>query len=105
MGPFVREHAFFVTHFLFRTTAALVLAAPLITSSTLVFAAEGGKDRDEQRTLSRPPGSFTTLVPVCYRKDDGRTRLVRPWNVDDLSTPTCRPPVPWDESAVPDGGW
>ena len=55
--------------------------------------------------MLRLPSSYPTLVPVCYGKNDGKTRLVRPWNVFDQSTPTCRPPVPWDQSGVPAGGW
>jgi len=110
MGPFVRNNAILVTQFFFRPAVAVLTAALLTTSAADVYAA--GKDKEDQRSGSssssssgRPPSGFTTLVPVCYRKDDGRTRLVRPWNVADLSLPTCRPPAPWDQSAIPPNGW
>jgi hypothetical protein len=93
------------------------MTAALSTSSAAVlFAAEGagaGKDKDEARprgstsstSSPRPPAVFNSIVPVCYGKNDGEARLVRPWNVYDQSTPTCRPPVPWDKSGVPPNGW
>jgi hypothetical protein len=115
MGPFVRINAIIVTRFFYGPAAVFLVAAVLSTSSSVVFAAGGpaaGRDRDDQRRGSdsgssqvRPPDTFTTLIPVCYRRDDGRTRLVRPWNTADLSTPKCLPPVPWNKSAVPSGGW
>jgi hypothetical protein len=53
----------------------------------------------------RPPSVFDSIVPVCYRKDDGRPRLVRPWNVRGQSVPDCRPPAPWDQFNIPADGW
>jgi hypothetical protein len=110
MGPFVRLSAFILTQFFSRRSAAVVLAAVGLTVSSTVPIAAKEFGRDDQRRDGSvgqvgPPSTFTTLIPVCYRKDDGRARLVRPWNVADLSTPTCRPPVPWDQSAVPADGW
>jgi hypothetical protein len=114
MGPFVRRNAIIATRFFNGPAAVVLVAAVLSTSSVVVFAGEGpaGRDRDDQRRGSdsgssqvRPPNTFTTLIPVCYRRDDGRTRLVRPWNTADLLTPKCLPPVPWNKSAVPSGGW
>jgi hypothetical protein len=54
---------------------------------------------------SRLPSVFTSAVPVCYSKEDGRARFVRPWNIKAQSAPTCRPPKPWDEFNVPANGW
>jgi hypothetical protein len=53
----------------------------------------------------RPPSFFDSIVPICYRKDDGRVRLVRPWNVRGPSVPKCQPPEPWDKFNIPEGGW
>jgi len=117
MGPFVLRNASFVTRFFCKTSSLVLVAAALTTSSAVLVAAEphSGKDKDEPQrrgtdSLSgsssiRLPGSYPTLVPVCYGKNDGKPRFVRPWNVSDQSAPTCRPPVPWDQSGVPAGGW
>jgi hypothetical protein len=113
MGPFVRRNAFIVTRFFCRLAALVLLAAALNSSSTtLLVAAQGlGKDKGNSNSTSnstsaqRPPSAFTTLIPMCYDRSDGKTRLVRPWNVSDRSNPTCRPPYPWDKFAIPAGGW
>jgi hypothetical protein len=124
MGPFVRRHANFLTRFLGTTTAAVLVAAALSSSPVVLFAAEGAGAGNEEAELQPrlstggsvtgggttgstppPPAAFNSIVPVCYRKNDGRARLVRPWNVADQSTPTCRPPEPWDQLGVPSDGW
>jgi hypothetical protein len=90
------------------------MTAGLGISSAVLVAAEGpGKEKDDPRQRGttnalaspRPPAGFKSIVPVCYGKNDGDARLVRPWNVYDQSTPTCRPPAPWDQSGVPPDGW
>jgi hypothetical protein len=48
---------------------------------------------------------FDSIVPVCYRKEDGRARFVRPWKVRGESVPNCRPSAPWDQVNIPADGW
>lgn len=117
MRLFGKQNVIFTARFLCTATSTLLVAAALSTSSAVMFAAEGaaGKDRDVPRQRSsinsgsgstpRPPAEFKSIVPVCYGKNDGKTRFVRPWNVYDQSTPTCRPPAPWDQFGVPPDGW
>ena len=64
-----------------------------------------GQERHSRGDGARPPGAFDSIVPVCYRKDDGRARLVRPWNIKDQSAPSCQPPAPWDRFNIPSDGW
>jgi hypothetical protein len=115
MGPFVRRSAIIVTRFFFRPAAAVLVAAALTTSSAVLFAEGlgGGDDKNDsrQRNVSgsggspRLPSSFTSPVPVCYGRSDGKVRVVRLWNVAGQTTPTCRPPAPWDQFGVPPNGW
>ena len=117
MRPFVLRNAFSVTRSFCKVSSLVLVTAALSSSAAVLVAAEprSGKDKDEPQrpgsesvlgsTSVRLPSSYPTLVPVCYGKNDGKTRLVRPWNVNDQSTPTCRPPVPWDQSGEPTGGW
>jgi hypothetical protein len=116
MGPFVRRTAFIITRFIFKPTVVVLVTAALTTSSAVLFAegAGGARDRDDSRgdsSLSsssgsqRLPSSFTSPVPVCYGRNDGKVRVVRPWNVAGQTTPTCRPPAPWDRFGVPPNGW
>jgi hypothetical protein len=118
----MQRYAILVTSFFCTIIAAMFVAATVSASSAVLLAADGagaGKKRDELRqptgtgggssgsTSSKPPPppAFKSIVPVCYRKNDGRARLVRPWNVANRSTPTCRPPAPWDQFNVPPEGW
>ena len=117
MRPFVLRNAFSVTRSFCKVSSLVLVTAALSSSAAVLVAAEprSGKDKDEPQrpgsesvvgsTSVRLPSSYPTLVPVCYGKNDGKTRLVRPWNVNNQSTPTCRPPVPWDQSGEPTGGW
>jgi len=112
MGPFVRRNAIIVTQFFCRPAALVLVAAALATSTAVLFAeGSGAGERDEPRRSSsssvsqRLPSTYSAPVPVCYGRSDGKVRLVRPFNVADQLTPTCRPPFPWDQVAVPPGGW
>jgi len=116
MGRFVQRSSFLVTRFFGRHSLLVLVAAALNTSAVLVAAEphagngkgeaqRRGNNREGESSSVRLPSSYPALVPVCYGKNDGKARLVRPWNVADQSTPTCRPPSPWDQSGVPAGGW
>jgi hypothetical protein len=83
------------------------VAVALVACVTLPTQA-GAQDRDDkddkksQGAGSRPPSAFTSgIIPICYGRANGEPRLVRPWNVANLLTPTCQPPAPWNAG----GGW
>src|SRR5215216_2239025 len=110
MGPFVLRNVIVITRIFCIPAVVVLMTAALSTSSVVLFAAEGSgvggeKEEPRQRATTTIPTSFNAIVPVCYGKNDGKTRLVRPWNVADQSTPTCRPPAPWDQFGVPPNGW
>src|SRR4051812_9254663 len=113
MGPFVLRNVIVVTRIFCIPAVAVLMTAALSTSSVVLLAAEGpgaGAEKEEPRqrattTTPRIPPAFNAIVPVCYGKNDGKTRFVRPWNVADQSTSTCRPPAPWDQFSVPPNGW
>jgi hypothetical protein len=93
----------------------------LVAAGLINFAAVGLAASDATRDASNPepprqrsgsssdssrlPSVFTSAVPVCYSKEGGRARFVRPWNIKAQSAPTCRPPAPWDQFNVPANGW
>jgi len=105
----------FMTRACRSTSLRLFLMAMLaIGVSVPVSAGEQDKDpkndksgkAEQGRSAERPPSTFTNgVIPICYARSNGEPRLVRPWNVATLSTPSCRPPAPWDGFDVPAGGW
>src|SRR6185295_17108008 len=117
MGPFVKGYVLIVTWF-FDARASLVVATGALLVSVAVGLAASERQAantanvEEQRSWSNtiggrpgPPSVFNSFIPVCYRKDDGRARLVRPWNSRRESVPNCKPPAPWDQFNIPTGGW
>jgi hypothetical protein len=105
MGPFVHRDAFISTRYFYGSAYVLLTATGLLAFTAAGLSARGGpteRSGDEQR----PPSVFTSVVPVCYRRDDGRARFVRPFTLIVQSVPTaCRPPTPWDQFNIPEGGW
>ena len=116
MGPFVQRDAFIAKCF-FRAPVGVLLATGAVIAAVVVGVAASdqpepkGTQQEAQHNGNsntgspRPPGAFNSIVHACYRKDDGRARVVRPWNVRSQSIPTCRPPSPWDQVNVPPNGW
>jgi collagen triple helix repeat protein len=81
-------------------TATGLIAITAVGPSASGRSTENGGGSDGQR----PPSGFTSIVPVCYSRDDGKPRLVRLWSVArDPSVLNCQPPSPWDKN-VPPGG-
>jgi hypothetical protein len=111
MGPFVQRNAFIDRRFFHAPFGVLLATGMLIGAAVVELTARDRRTDHAQETqhagtsTPRPPSFFESIVPVCYRKDTGRARLVRPWNVKNQSVPTCHPPSPWDEVNVPPDGW
>ena len=123
MGPFIQVAAFMPSRF-FRISACFLITVGLLSGAMAVLGASetagDGKGQASQRdrrtsagsgTSSNnsepPPSAFSSIIPICYRNDDGRARLVRPWSARIQGVPItdCRPPSPWDLLNVPAGGW
>jgi len=65
----------------------LVIVATLIAISVSVLWSESSE--------AEPPSSFVVFIPVCYDNQNGATRFVAPWGVEQASIPNCTPPAPW----------
>jgi hypothetical protein len=105
MGPFVYLDASIVTWGSFRSLRVFVGLAVLFAVMTVGVSAGDGRSTESGPDPQRPPSVFTSIVPVCYGRKDGKARFVRPWNVRDQSVPSCRPPAPWDQFNIPKDGW
>jgi hypothetical protein len=113
MGPFVHRDAFISTRYFYGSACVLLAATGFLAFTAAGLIARdgptgntGNKGGERSSDAQRPPSVFTSVVPVCYRRDDGRARFVRPFTLIVLSVPTaCRPPTPWDEFNIPEGGW
>jgi hypothetical protein len=109
MGPFIHRDAFITTRYFYGSACILLAATGFLAFTDARLSAREGSTEPrtgERRShAQRPPSVFTSIVPVCYDRDDGRARLVRPWNVRDQSVPTCEPPQPWNLFNIPPDGW
>jgi hypothetical protein len=108
---FFRQTMTFMNHLYRCSPLRLVLAVALVASITLPGRASAqsrnkNDDKKSQGGGPRPPSAFASgVLPICYGRANGEPRLVRPWNVANLTTPTCEPPAPWNEFDVPAADW